>query len=229
MNSLLEVYVCNFSKYPWTLRSDSAVLCLSDHHLKLMGIATLAILLYYPIATFMYPNFQFQDKGLDLKYDPSFLVLNIQAKLLITGFLSFFKPETADDISGVIIRQVGVAVILFLLALITIFLRPCLIKRVNVWDVAFYLLAAWANLTGVVVLVTKKSLIGFLILFAGVILVTGLTSFILKKYFKKKRKKRPITKKKAKIVPVKTKGNVAEPVEEEEDYVRYDSKFFLNN
>jgi len=177
----------------------------------------------------MYPNFQFQDKGLDLKYDPSFLVLNIQAKLLITGFLSFFKPETADDISGVIIRQVGVAVILFLLALITIFLRPCLIKRVNVWDVAFYLLAAWANLTGVVVLVTKKSLIGFLILFAGVILVTGLTSFILKKYFKKKRKKRPITKKKAKIVPVKTKGNVAEPVEEEEDYVRYDSKFFLNN
>lgn len=205
------------------MRSDSTVLCLSDKHLKLMGISTLAILLYYPISTFMYPNFQFQDKGLDLKYDPSFLVLNIQAKLLITGFLSFFKPESGDDISGVIIRQAGVAVILFLLALITIYLRPCLIKRVNVWDVAFYLLASWANLTGIVVLVTKKSLIGFLILFAGVIIVTGLTAFILKKYFKKKRKK-PIVKKKAKIVPVKKANAAASVEEEEEDYVRYDSK-----
>jgi len=145
MNSLLEAYVCNFSKVPWTLRSDSTILCLSDDHIKYMGIATLAILLYYPISTFMYPNFQFQDKGLDLKYDPSFLVLNIQAKLLITGFISFFKPETEDDISGVIIRQIGVAVILLFLAFITIYLRPCLIKRVNVWDIAFYFLASWVK------------------------------------------------------------------------------------
>jgi hypothetical protein len=141
------------------MRSDSSVVCLSDQHLKYMGIATLAILLYYPISTFMFPNFQFQDKSLDLKYDPSFLVLNIQAKLLITGtllfpdiilsikkgFISFFKPESEDDISIIIVRQVGVAMILFFLALITIYLRPCLIKRVNVWDVAFYALASWVK------------------------------------------------------------------------------------
>jgi len=58
-----------------------------------MGMAAVAIILYYPISTFMFPNFQFQDKGLDLKYDPSFLVLNIQAKLLITGkfFIKTYK------------------------------------------------------------------------------------------------------------------------------------------
>lgn len=166
----------------------------------------------------MYPNFQFQDKGLDLKYDPSFLVLNIQAKLLITGFLSFFKPETEDDINALIIRQIGVAVCLLLLAFITIYLRPCLIKRINVWDIAFYFLAAWTNFTGIVVLVTKNSLIGFAIIAVGVILVGGGTVFVLKKYFKKKRKKSFISKKK--IVPV---GKKTAQVEQEE-YVRYDSK-----
>jgi len=223
MNSLLEAYVCNFSKSPWTLRSDSTILCLSDNHLKYMAIATVGILLYYPISTFMYPNFQFQDKGLDLKYDPSFLVLNIQAKLLITGFISFFKPETEDDISGVIIRQIGVAVILLFLAFITIYLRPCLIKRVNVWDIAFYLLASWTNFTAVVVLMTKKPLIGFLIILVGIILVLGGTVFILKKYFKKKRKKGALSKKK--VAPVGKKGKKVTPdVDiEPEDYVRYDS------
>jgi len=50
-----------------------------------MGAGALAIFAYYPISTFMYPNFQFQDKVLDLKYEPSFLVLSIQAKLVLTG------------------------------------------------------------------------------------------------------------------------------------------------
>ena len=64
---------------------DSTITCLTDEHSMYMGIGALALLIYYPISTFIFPNFQFQNKVLDLKYDPSFTVIQIQGRLLITG------------------------------------------------------------------------------------------------------------------------------------------------
>ena len=46
--------------------------------------------MYYPVSTFMFPNFQFADKGLDVKWDPAFLVVYVQVKLLIVATSSFF-------------------------------------------------------------------------------------------------------------------------------------------
>lgn len=43
-----------------------------------MTVGLFGIIIYYPLATFFFPNLQFQDRALDLKYDPTFMVLVIQ-------------------------------------------------------------------------------------------------------------------------------------------------------
>ena len=60
-------------------------MCMSDLHIMYMGLGMLGLLIYYPVATFFYPNFQFLDKTLDLKYNPSFTVLVLQGKLKYEG------------------------------------------------------------------------------------------------------------------------------------------------
>ena len=36
---------------------DSDIVCLSDDHIKYMLVALLGLTLYYPLSTFLYPNF----------------------------------------------------------------------------------------------------------------------------------------------------------------------------
>ena len=132
--------------------------CLSDKHFFYMGIAAIALLIYYPISTFMFPNFQFQNKVLDLKYDPSYVVVLIQGKLIITGnisipfyasvsivigFISFFKPHDVNDTNTLMAQLLGVSVVLFLIAFVCSTFKPCLIKRANVWDTCAYCIAGW--------------------------------------------------------------------------------------
>lgn len=75
---------------------DSSISCLSDDHLNYMFLALLGIIIYYPLSTFMFPNIQFGDGSLDLKYTPEYLVIYVQYKLLaltISSFFTFFGAE----------------------------------------------------------------------------------------------------------------------------------------
>lgn len=67
--------------------SDSTIMCTSDTHIRYMGVSFLSLMLYYPISTFMYPNLQFQNKALDVKYDPSYKIIKVQACLILAGIL----------------------------------------------------------------------------------------------------------------------------------------------
>ena len=59
-----------------------------------MVIASIVgITAYYPLASFIYPNLQFADKSLDLKYKPTFIILLAQGKLVLTGIAVFFPGE----------------------------------------------------------------------------------------------------------------------------------------
>ena len=70
---------------------------MSNLHSIYMGLAMLGILIYYPVATFFYPNFQFLDKSLDLKYNPSFTVLVLQGKILKNDLKKKKKREGRMD------------------------------------------------------------------------------------------------------------------------------------
>ncbi len=66
-----------------TLLMDSAVTCWDSYHLLAVATFVFSACLFYPMASFMYPNLQFVDKGLDIKFDSSFLVLTAQAKVKV--------------------------------------------------------------------------------------------------------------------------------------------------
>ena len=78
---ILRLFIFIFKQAErWTLLRDESIECMSNLHSIYMGLGLLGILIYYPVATFFYPNFQFLDKTLDLKYNPSFTVLVLQGK-----------------------------------------------------------------------------------------------------------------------------------------------------
>ena len=87
MKSFLDTFSCNYSVKPWTLYEDPSILCNTDTHYFYIFFAALGIILYYPLSSFLFPNIQFQNKSLDLKYDPTFIVILTQIKLLISGNL----------------------------------------------------------------------------------------------------------------------------------------------
>jgi len=65
--------------------------------------------------------------------------------LYFLGFISFFKPSSSSDTSAMIIQLIGTSTVLFLLAIASFVLKPCLIKKINVWDVGGYSASAWVN------------------------------------------------------------------------------------
>jgi len=42
-----------------------------------MALAFIGIGIYYPLSTFLYPDFQYGDKSLDMKYKAVYLVLYV--------------------------------------------------------------------------------------------------------------------------------------------------------
>jgi len=56
IKTLLDVFSCDYRDEPWVLYSNENVECLGDTHGTLFGLASLGIVLYYPLASFLYPN-----------------------------------------------------------------------------------------------------------------------------------------------------------------------------
>ena len=133
-----------------------------------MVFAFLGIGMYYPMSTFFFPNFQFQDKALDLKYNPSFVVLQIQAKLIITGLGTLFQSFGSDYADFPLILQSGsTCVVLCLLSIASMKLKPCLIKKMNLWDAGIYLLISYMNGCALFVVLSKNSTIGIIAITTG--------------------------------------------------------------
>eukprot|EP00742_Colponemidia_sp_Colp-10_P006390 GILJ01006848.1.p1 GENE.GILJ01006848.1~~GILJ01006848.1.p1 ORF type:complete len:2332 (+),score=340.34 GILJ01006848.1:41-7036(+) len=138
IKTMISVLACDYSEEPWTLLRDG-MSCWDGVHYLYVVASFLAIFCYYPISTFMYPNLQFQDKSLDLKMHPSFLILLAQCKLIIAGTTNFFpsKKETSllFSIAGVVF---------LILALTVIYGQPCMVRKANIWYGLLFLLGAWA-------------------------------------------------------------------------------------
>ena len=63
MSVLLDTFNCEWdNEPPWHLKRNSTFECLKSNHFLYMVIASVAILIYYPISAFMLPNFQFIEK-----------------------------------------------------------------------------------------------------------------------------------------------------------------------
>ena len=117
-------------------------------HMVYMVMCTIAILCFYPLATLLAPNFQFNNKMLDIKFEQSFLIIQNQAELLMVAF-SIFYQETWQ---AVLIPQL---VICITLATSNWFIQPCLIERLNIFRTGIYSMAASACLSSILYQVLK--------------------------------------------------------------------------
>ena len=118
------------------------------------------------MSTFFFPNFQFQDKALDVKYNPSFIVLQIQGKLIITGLGSLFASFGGSNFP-LILQISSTSIVLFLLAIASAKLKPCLIRKINLWDTGLYLLVSYLNACALFVILTENSMVGAIALAGG--------------------------------------------------------------
>jgi len=126
---------------------------------------------YYPIATFIFPNLQFQNKLLDLKYVPSFLVLVSQVKLFMSGLAVLF----GDSIEAMLIFT---CVAFGVLGVVSIRLQPCLAKKANIWVSCEYLVISWVMAGGVLQFYLKETMICLIFIVVGVVGII-ISSFII--------------------------------------------------
>lgn len=144
-----------------------------------MYIGGIAGVVYYLLVSFTYPNMQMDQAGFDLKYDPTYIVIMMQCKLLIAGIGSFFPDE------GDIMMQISTqAFVLIILALYILKAKPCKVYSWNIIDFGLYMLGAWICIVTVILHSSGEKAVGWICLLLGLI-VFGFVS--LHSYFNSRR------------------------------------------
>ena len=100
IKNLFDTLACDFSDpNNTTLWRDDSITCFSGIHYLYISVGLLVLILYYPLATFMYANLQFVNKGSDLKYAPNFMVSLAQVKLMLAILASFFRKHIVSQLA----------------------------------------------------------------------------------------------------------------------------------
>ena len=152
----------------WVLIRNQDIVCFSGTHAVYFCLAILAIIIYYPLATLLYPTIQYQNKGLDLKYDSTYIVLESQGKLAIVGFAAFLPREKYLKMQLIVCICVTC-----ILGLIVAKTKPCLVKSYNLWKAGGYFLVAWCGFWALMNVVSDGQLFCLVLLVVGVALIAG--------------------------------------------------------
>ena len=152
MTTLFSAFVCDTCEPSPRYLSRMAVRCGSVTHVVYVCCGLLAALAYYPLIAYLQPQLQFKSKSLDLKFEPTYLVLVAQVKLALAVVVNFFSEErssTCDEgVSGSArltqgAQQLGIAAVLCgFLAYRTLQSRPCIVAEFNVHRFALLSAAA---------------------------------------------------------------------------------------
>lgn len=130
-----EIYAVRYTAFsPYTQSS-----CWSKSHSLYVAAASISLLLYFPLASFIFPNLQFADTSLDLKFEPSYLVLYQQARLVIAAALAWYPT---DMFPALMAATVGNGI----LGIMSMKFRPCLVPAMNELCSMGFLAAAWSAL-----------------------------------------------------------------------------------
>lgn len=127
IKNLLKITICTYPEGVSAYHVNMVdVQCWSGIHLVYVGIAGVALLIYFPPASFLYPHLQFGDPGLDIKYKPVYLVMLNVCKLGMVGCSLFLDNDP--------IEMLFCALPFVILAWVLEYsLQPCLLKWVNHW------------------------------------------------------------------------------------------------
>ncbi len=140
--NLVQIFVCDYdyalgTNYAYVVKMPS-VECWSLSHLPYVLAAAVAIIAYYPMASFMFPNLQFIDRSLDIKYDTTFLIIVAQGKLFLAGVASVFPTDRILVLSLILVVDACFVVL-------NVVLAPCLITSINPVHTGSFVAALWGT------------------------------------------------------------------------------------
>jgi len=152
--TLITAFVC---RDDGTLISVDTLQCWGSDHAPLIVAACVAILCYYPLASFVFPHTQFSDKHSDFKFNPTYVLGIAQLKLMIT-IAAVFLYDTPVALCFIAIA--GFAGMMYL----THRMNPCLITWVNQVLLAIYTLSTAAMIATLVLVVSESHEAAFAVL-----------------------------------------------------------------
>ena len=188
ITNLIEIFAWNFDSDPWTLYSTNSIECYNAEHFLYLIVTIIAVLLYYPLATLMFPNLQFSNRMVDVKFTPSFMVLISQTKLFIAGIAVFLRSSNS------VTFRLSISSALFLFLWYENYkMKPWVVVSTNLWFGAGYFLAFWINLWAIIVPTLHSDILALSLMGLGVVCISGITIFLhirRNRTSSKKRKKR---------------------------------------
>ena len=129
MLTLLATFACDYTNpQNLFLKRDPAVTCFDSVwglHTFYMMLAFLSVICFYPMMTLLCPQFQLQNKALDVKMLPGFIILSQQAQLFVAGVAVFFADT---DWTLVLLPE---AFVLSALIVSAVLEPPCIIPTIN--------------------------------------------------------------------------------------------------
>ncbi|CAK75391.1 unnamed protein product (macronuclear) [Paramecium tetraurelia] len=167
MRTFMDAYICDYSSLPYKFARETSVECLTSEHYIYMGLGLIGVGIYYPLSTYLQPTFQFSDHSLDLKFKSTYIIIYVQAKLLIMGLSSFFNTL---DSSFEYQMLFSIGILIFVLGF-HIKMEPCFVKWYNIIEQMLILIIIFIYTGAVIIMMTGNNVIG--IIFTAVAIAIG--------------------------------------------------------
>lgn len=168
---IMNIFACEYNSDPPVIPKAS-IECYTPLHIGLMVSALFSLLIYYPIATFLFPLLQFNDTDLNFKHNQTFLIILSQAKLFISG-VKVFLPYSLYYEWQLLISSM----VLCFLFLYTFIRKPCVEWRFNLWSSFGYFFSCFTNFFAYINVLVGGSVVVSFCYFA--VIATGLFSSLI--------------------------------------------------
>eukprot|EP01132_Coremiostelium_polycephalum_P009894 gene9894-12136_t len=124
-----------------TLDANTSIVCLKGRHIALLVCTMIALIIYYPAASFA----QSQTQNIsDIKFKPKVVFVMLQGKFLMGALcVSFGRYKY-------VIYLITVVAINFFFLVLNVIFQPCLLRWVNRLRTVFFSLSFWASLVLVI-------------------------------------------------------------------------------
>lgn len=126
---------CTYKPEKITLDAENTILCLEGQHIAILICSMLALIVYYPAASFA----QAQTQSIsDIKFKPRIVFIMLQGKFAIALIAIFFTNTYYIYYSGLLFIN-----LIFLV--LNIIGQPCLVRWVNIMRTIFFSMSTWAT------------------------------------------------------------------------------------
>lgn len=148
--NLIAITVCRDYDGRLVVSGTSDLVCWSGQHMWYVSVGLFTALVFYPAATILFPNFQFLDSTLDIKYSPSFLLQLLQAKLVLAYFKAYWGT-VADNSHTSATVLLSVSLVVFCgQAASSHLMQPCLARHMNIVRTLSFSASAMAQVASLV-------------------------------------------------------------------------------